>query len=252
MRAMQESPPYLSIVVPAYNEEARLPESLAQIVACLQSRPFDWEVLVADDGSNDRTAAIVQECSAREGRVRLLSGPHLGKGGAVRRGMLAARGRYRFLADADLSMPIEQVERFLPPCLDDCDVAIASREAPGARRLGEPRRRHLVGRAFNLLVRLVALPGVRDSQCGFKLFTAAAAQALFPLQRLQGWGFDVEVLYLARLQGRRLVEVPIDWHYRKESKVRLFPDALRILGELVLIRWNHLRGRYRARPARQT
>ncbi len=248
MRAMQESPPYLSIVVPAYNEEARLPESLAQIVAYLQGRPFDWEVLVADDGSNDRTAAIVQQCSSSEGRVRLLSGPHLGKGGAVRRGMLAARGRYRFLADADLSMPIEQVERFLPPRLDDCDVAIASREAPGARRLGEPRRRHAVGRAFNLLVQLAALPGVRDSQCGFKLFTAAAAQALFPLQRLQGWGFDVEVLYLARLQGRRLVEVPIDWHYRKESKVRLFPDALRILGELLLIRWNHLRGRYRPRP----
>ncbi|MBI2151047.1 MAG: hypothetical protein HYU27_10660, partial [Acidobacteria bacterium] len=105
-------------------------------------------------------------------------------------------------ADADLSMPIEQVERFLPPKLEDCDVAIGSREAPGARRIGEPRRRHLVGRGFNLLVRLLALPGIRDSQCGFKLFTAAAAEALFPLQRLQGWGFDVEVLYLARLQQR--------------------------------------------------
>ncbi|MBI3953627.1 MAG: glycosyltransferase family 2 protein [Chloroflexi bacterium] len=249
MRAMQESPPYLSVVVPAYNEEARLGDSLARIVAYLGGQPFAWEVVVADDGSTDGTAAIVREWSGREGRVRLLPGPHLGKGGAVRRGMLAARGRYRFLADADLSMPIEQVERFLPPKLEDCDVAIGSREAPGARRIGEPRRRHLVGRGFNLLVRLLALPGIRDSQCGFKLFTAAAAEALFPLQRLQGWGFDVEVLYLARLQRRRLVEVPIDWYHREESKVRLFPDSLRMLGDLLLIRWNHLRGRYHPPPA---
>jgi glycosyltransferase involved in cell wall biosynthesis len=245
MRAMSKSSLYLSVVVPAYNEEPRLGESLDRIVGYLDHQHFTWEVLVADDGSTDGTAAIVQEWGKRDGRVRLLPGPHLGKGGAVRRGMLAARGCYRFLADADLSMPIEQIERFLPPRLDNCDVAIGSREARGARRLGEPRRRHLVGRGFNLLVRLLALPGIQDSQCGFKLFTAAAAEAIFPLQRLQGWSFDAEVLFVARLQRRRVVEVPIDWYYREESKVRVFSDLVRTVGELLSIRWNHLRGRYR-------
>jgi len=242
------SQPLLSIVIPAYNEEARIGETLRQVVEFLSRQPYPWEVVVADDGSADRTAAIVEESQRAHQGIVLLRLPHGGKGWAVKNGMLKASGRYRFLCDADLSMPIEQVARFLPPALEGVDIAIGSREAPGARRIGEPPQRHLMGRVFNAIVRLLAVRGLRDTQCGFKCFTEEAAQALFSVQRLKGFGFDVEVLFLAQRRRLKIAEVPIDWHYRSRSKVRPVRDSTAMVLDILRVRWSYLRGRYRAAP----
>lgn len=162
--------------------------------------------------------------------------------------MLAARGEYRFMADADLSMSIEQVNRFLPPHLTGYDIALGSREAPGARRFGEPWLRRLQGRAFHLYVSLLVVRGLRDTQCGFKCFRGPVAQAIFPYLCLQGFGFDVEVLFLARRLGLRLVEVPVDWHYSRGSKLHPILNAISMAGEVLAVRWNALWGRYTGLP----
>lgn len=232
------------MVIPAFNEERRILDTLRQVTSYLATQRYSWNVLVANDGSTDGTAALVTDFGKDQPQVSLLSLPHGGKGWAVRSGMLATGAQYRFLCDADLSMPIEQLDRFLPPRLMGCDVAIGSREALGARRMGEPRRRHLMGRLFNMMTMAVAVPGVRDTQCGFKCFSARAADTLFPLQRTQGFGFDVEVLFLARRMGLRMVEVPIDWYYRSESKVRPMRDSLAMSRDLLRVRWNASRGKY--------
>lgn len=235
---------YLSVVIPAYNEERRLPETLATINEYLTGRPYTWEVIVADDGSEDGTAAIVENFGRTHTGFRLQSFPHLGKGAAVKQGMLAARGEYRFICDADLSMPIELLERLLPPGAPEADVVIGSREATGARRIGEPHGRWLMGRVFNTFTQLFATPGIKDTQCGFKVFSRNAAEALFPLQTLDGFAFDAEILFLARKRGFATAEVGIDWHYRAESKVRPFRDGWRTLRDLAVIRWRWLAGRY--------
>ncbi len=235
---------YLSVVIPAYNEESRLPETLATIQAYLTGRPYTWEVIVADDGSEDGTAAIVGEFGRAHTGFRVHSFRHLGKGAAVKQGMLVAVGEYRFLCDADLSMPIELLERLLPPDAPNTDIVIGSREAAGARRIGEPQGRWLMGRVFNAFTRMLATPGIKDTQCGFKVFNRRAAEALFPLQTLDGFAFDAEILFLARKRGFTAAEVGIDWHYRAESKVRPFRDGWRTLRDLVLIRWRWLAGRY--------
>jgi dolichyl-phosphate beta-glucosyltransferase len=158
--------------------------------------------------------------------------------------MLAARGEYLFICDADLSMPIEEVAKFLPPQLEDYDVAIASREVEGARRYGEPAYRHLMGRVFNFLVRLLAVPGFQDTQCGFKCFRREVARDIFPYQTMDGWGFDVEVLFIARKRGYRIVEVPINWYYMANSRVKPIRDTLSMLGELLQVRLNDWQGMY--------
>ena len=239
------NPPEVSLVIPAYNEEARLGPTLDALLAFLEGREWDWEVVVADDGSRDRTPEIVRVYAERWPRVRLLRLSHGGKGWAVRHGMLSARGRFRILCDADLAMPPEYLPALLEPCRQGYAIALGSREAPGARRVGEPPHRHWMGRAFNLLVRRLAVPGIQDTQCGYKCFTAEAVSALFPYQRVKGFAFDVEVLYLARKQGLPMVEVPIEWHHRRESKVRPLVHTLTILAEVLSVRWNDLRGRYR-------
>ena len=243
--------PFLSVVIPAFNEESRIVDTLEQVLEYLRPQTYGWEVLVVDDGSTDATATLVQRLveSQPGGALRLLSLAHGGKGWAVKRGMLEASGQYRFMCDADLSMPIEQVARFLPPQLQEYDVAIGSREVPGARKIGEPRRRTLMGRGFSLLVRALALPGLVDTQCGFKCFRAEAAARLFGQQRLHGFAFDVEVLFLARKQGLRMIEVPIDWYYRTQSKVRPVRDSASMIRDILHIRWNYIRGRYRTDPA---
>lgn len=236
--------PFLSIVIPAYNEEVRLPESLRAITEFVARKDYPVEVLIVDNNSTDRTAAIIAEFAAEFPYIRGLSERTQGKGAAVRTGMLAARGAYRFICDADLSMPIEELPRFLPPQLTDFDIAIASREAPGAVRYHEPAYRHLVGRMFNLMVRLMALPGLQDTQCGFKCFRAEVAEDVFRYQTLTGMSFDVEVLFIARRRGYRIVEVPIPWYFNPDSRVRLVEDSLRMAWDLLTIRWNALRGRY--------
>ena len=171
--------PFLCVVIPAYNEEKRIPSTLERVAAYLQTQKYSWEILVVDDGSSDGTASIVSDFAASHPGVSLLSIPHAGKGWAVRSGMLHTHAQHRFICDADLSMPIEQLERFLPPRLGDYQVASGSREAAGARRFNEPRRRHVMGRVYNTLTRLFAVPGVSDTQCGFKCFTGQAADKLF-------------------------------------------------------------------------
>ncbi|OFW04150.1 MAG: hypothetical protein A3I61_09180 [Acidobacteria bacterium RIFCSPLOWO2_02_FULL_68_18] len=238
--------PHLSVVIPAYNESRRLLDTLQRCTARLQHVAPSWEIIVVDDGSEDDTRAIAGDVAARDPRVRVIAAAHGGKGAAVRRGMLAARGRWRFFADADLSMDLEQLPQFLAA---DADVIIASREAPGARRLGEPWSRHLIGRAFNLFVRLAAVPGIDDTQCGYKLFSSEAVLRLFPLARLNGFAFDVELLYLARRAGLRIREVPITWVYRAGSRVRLRTGLAAFL-QVLEIRWNDLLGRYDAAALR--
>jgi glycosyltransferase involved in cell wall biosynthesis len=236
--------PLLSIIIPAHNEELRLPGSLEKIAAFLKEQDYEAEVIVVDNGSQDNTAGVVGQFMVRYPFVSLIRDERRGKGLAVKLGMLAARGEYLFICDADLSMPIEEVARFLPPILEDYDVAIASREVEGARRYGEPAYRHLMGRVFNFLVRLLAVPGFQDTQCGFKCFRREVARDIFPYQTMEGWGFDVEVLFIARKRGYRIVEVPINWYYMAESRVRPIKDTLGMLRELLKVRLNDWRGMY--------
>jgi glycosyltransferase involved in cell wall biosynthesis len=239
--------PFLSLVVPAHNEQARLPASLSQIHEFLKAQTFSWEVVVVDSGSRDGTAQIVRDFAARWPELHLVQVERAGKGLAVRSGMLAARGDYCFICDADLSMPIDQVPRFLPPALPDVDIAIASREVAGAARYAEPAYRHLIGRAFNFLVRRLTIPEIQDTQCGFKCFRRGVAEDLFGVQRLDGWTFDVEVLYVALRRGYRIVEVPIPWYYNPGSRVRVVRDSLTMFTDLFRIRRNWRRGIYAPR-----
>ena len=232
----------LSIVVPAFNEARRLPSTLRQLNDYLGRHSWDWEIRVVDDGSTDGTADAVLAAAASNPRIVLQREPHRGKGGAVRAGLLGARGDFRFMCDADLSMPPEELPRFLPPQLQSFDVAIGSREGSGARRVGEPLRRHLIGRVFNYLIQVIAARGMADTQCGFKMFTANAVQAIFPHTTLDGWAFDVEVLCIARTLGLRIVEVPIEWHHRAESQVSPIRDSWGMLRDLFKVRMRIRRG----------
>jgi dolichyl-phosphate beta-glucosyltransferase len=237
--------PFLSIVVPAYNEETRLPGSLQAIADFVAHKPYPVEVLVVDNNSRDLTGEIIEEFAGRFSFVRGLFESTQGKGAAVRTGMLAARGNYRFICDADLSMRIEEIDKFLPPRLEGYDIAIASREAPGAVRYEEPWYRHLMGRVFNTIVRLFAVPDLQDTQCGFKMFRAEVAENLFPLQTMNGWSFDVEILYAAQRWGYNIVEVPIHWYYRSNTRIHPFRDSIDMFTEVFKIRRNGKRGLYK-------
>lgn len=231
--------PFLSVVIPAFNEEPRISGTLSQVIEYLAGQDYGWEVVVADDGSRDHTAQLVGRVIVEHPNVRILRLPHRGKGWAVKHGMLAAQGEYRLLCDADLSVPIEQVERLLPPLGPGSDIVLGSREAPGAARIGEPARRHLMGRVFNRLVSRLAVPGLSDTQCGFKCFRGEVVQDLFRRLTIDGFAFDVELLFLARKLGLTFEEVGVDWYYRPESKVRPLRDSLAMTLDLLKIRWRH-------------
>jgi len=237
---------FLSLIFPAHNEEHRLPPSLTAAHAYLRRQAYASEILVVENGSQDLTAVVAEAFAAEHERpeVRVIRERGRGKGLAVRRGMLEARGQFRFFADVDLSMPIEELAKFLPPRLEGYDVAIGSREVAGARRFNEPAFRHIQGRIFSNLVKLFALPGFEDTQCGFKCFAAAAAADLFAVQTFDGMSFDVEVLFIARQRGYKIVEVPIDWYYRAESRVDPLREPLRMLRDILIIRRNWARGKY--------
>ncbi len=235
---------FLSIIVPAYNEENRLPNSLPQIIQFARNQDYAIEVVVIDDGSTDRTSEIVKEFQKEATFISLKNVEHGGKGHAVKAGMMQAEGEYLFLCDSDLSMPIEEITKFLPPALDAYDVAIASREVDGARRYNEPAYRHLMGRVFNQIVRLLAVRDIQDTQAGFKCFRRGAARELFPLQTINGWGFDVEILFVAQRRGMQIVEVPINWYYADRSQVRPIQDTYNMLREVLKVRLNAWQGRY--------
>jgi dolichyl-phosphate beta-glucosyltransferase len=259
--------PFLSVVVPAYNEERRLPDTLGQILAYLDRQTYRFELIVADDGSADRTATLVEALAARrpqpaaeKGGVRLLRLDHRGKGFAVRAGALAAEGEYVLLCDADLATPIEEWEKLYRMFAGGYEVVIGSREGLGARRLGEPWYRHIMGRIFNMIIRVVALRGIQDTQCGFKALRQPVAADLFRRVRIYGddaptvhgpavTAYDVELLFLARRRGYRIAEVPVIWRYGTETKVNPLRDSLRCLRDVLTVRWYTLRGRYQGLDA---
>jgi dolichyl-phosphate beta-glucosyltransferase len=241
---MTVTPVALSVVIPAFNEAARIAPTLQQLAAHLPTLVPTWEIRVVDDGSTDDTATVVQELARADRTVVLQREPHRGKGGAVRSGLLAAAGELRFMCDADLSMPVTEIGRFLAEVPSRCDIAIGSREGAGARRVGEPDYRHLMGRLFNGLVKATALGGLNDTQCGFKMFTSTAVTAIFPRTTIDGWAFDIEALYIARRLGLRICELPIDWHYREESRVSAVRDSFRMARDVVRIGRNGRRGVY--------
>jgi dolichyl-phosphate beta-glucosyltransferase len=239
--------PSLSVVVPAYNEARRLPATLARVGAYLQGLGREHEIVVVDDGSTDATAAVAR---AAGDVVRVLRHhPNRGKGYAARRGMLAATGERRLMTDADLSTPIEELAS-LEAALDrGYDVAIGSRAVAGARiEVRQPAYREAMGRLFNVLVQALLLPGLADTQCGFKLFTAEATEAAFSPCRLDGFSFDVEALYAAQRRGMRIAEVPVVWRNDAATRVSLGGGGA-AFADLLRIRWRALRGAYRPEAA---
>jgi len=236
--------PLLSIIIPALNEERRLPPSLEKIDAFLKTQPFSAEVIVVDNGSKDRTAEIVRDFSVEHPYVRLIQLKERGKGRAVKAGMLEAKGDYRFICDTDLSMPIEEIVKFLPPHSDGYDISIATREGKDARRIDEPEYRHFMGRVNNLIIKFTAVRGFEDTQCGFKMFNRESAEDLFGVQLMNGIGFDVEILFIAKRRGYKIREVPITWYFDPDSKIRLVQDSLNMLREIWEIRQNWRKGLY--------
>lgn len=246
-----EKRPLLSIVIPAHNEAQRLPPSLDKIDAFLKTQPFSAEVVVVENGSHDGTFEIAQAYAETHPYVRVMKVDTRGKGLAVKAGMLASHGEFRFICDADLSMPIEEVTRFLPPHSDGYDILIATREGKGARRIDEPEYRHFMGRVNNWIIRLTAVRGFDDTQCGFKMFAQHAAEDLFSVQQMAGIGFDVELLFVAKRRRYRIKEVPITWYFDPDSRMRLVQDSLNMLREIWHIRQNWRKGLYeKEQPSR--
>lgn len=221
-----------------------MPTSLAQVDQFVAAQTYPIEVIVVNNNSRDTTLQIAQHFAAAHPYARVLNQPRQGKGAAVQTGMLAGQGEYLFICDADFSMPVEEISKFIPPAVDHYDVAIASREAPGARRVDEPQYRHLMGRVFNFIVRVLAIPGIQDTQCGFKVFRREVARDVFTLQTIDGWGFDVEVLFIALKHGYRMIEVPITWYYRPQSRISPIRDSINMVIEVMRVRLNGWRGKY--------
>jgi glycosyltransferase involved in cell wall biosynthesis len=241
---MSALPPLLSLIIPAYNEAERLPTTLPPVIAFLDAQPYGAELIIVNNNSRDDTRAVALQFAATRPYIRVLDEMTQGKGAAVRTGMLAAEGEYLFMADADFSMPVEEITKFLPPRLSQYDVAIGSREAPGAVRYNEPGYRHFMGRVFNFYVKVLAIPGFEDTQCGFKCFRREVARDILPLQTIDGWAFDVELLFIALRRGYHVVEVPVDWYYGENSRISPVRDTINMIREVLRIRYNGWTGRY--------
>jgi glycosyltransferase involved in cell wall biosynthesis len=242
-----EEPQY-SIVIPAFNEQARIGATLSRVMECVQERGWQAEVLVVNDGSRDRTAAIVEAAAERYPNLRLIHNPgNRGKGYAVRNGILQARGKIVMFTDADLSAPMEEAERLFAALENGADVAIGSRWLDRSRQtLKQPIYRRFFGRCFNWLTRLVMNLPLADTQCGFKAFRSQAAKAIFIRQRIERWGFDPEILYIALRLGMNVKEVAVTWGHDERSRISYLRDGLRMLEELVRVRMYSLAGYYNA------
>jgi dolichyl-phosphate beta-glucosyltransferase len=240
------SPAY-SIVVPAYNERPRIGASLDRILDYLSQQQWDAEVIVVNDGSRDDTAELVRAAGERDGRVRLVENPgNRGKGYSVRNGMLQARGEVLIFTDADLSSPIHEAAKLVAAIREGADAAIGSRWLrPELMTERQPFYRQMFGRVFNLLLRVVLGLSFKDTQCGLKAFTRRAALEIFPRQRIERWGFDPEILFLAQRAGLRVTEVPVAWAHDDRSKINPVVDGFKMFTELLRIRWNALTGKYR-------
>jgi dolichyl-phosphate beta-glucosyltransferase len=250
---MNDRVPELSIVIPAFNEERRLPRALgllADYFAAKKANAGEIEILVVDDGSADGTARIAEEWARRMPWIRLISnGVNHGKGYSVRHGMLEARGRIALFTDADLSSPIEESEKLLAAIRDGNEVAIGSRALDRSLiAVRQARLRELAGIIFNGLVRLFTNLPFHDTQCGFKAFVREPSRIVFEQARIEGFGFDPEILFLAQRHGLRAAEVAVRWAHDPASKVHVIFDSLRMFGDLIYIRWNWLLGRYPKRP----
>ena len=238
--------PTISIVIPAYNEEERLGPTLDRVLAFARNNGWKAEIIVVNDGSRDRTAGIVRSYEHDTGIVRLLENPgNRGKGYSVRHGVLNATGRFILFTDADMSSPIEEAPKLLQALADGADIAIGSR---WARSELQTRRqslaRQFLGRVFNMLLRLILRLNFKDTQCGFKAFRREAARGVFPLQRVEGWGFDPEILFLAHQRGFRMIEVPVRWGHDTRTRINPLLDGARMVSDMLLIRWNSISGKY--------
>ena len=236
-------PLHLSIVIPAYNEESRIGKSLEKIIAYFKKNPCDYELVIVDDGSEDRTLEIVETYRDQAVNLTILNNEeNRGKGYTVRKGMLSARGRYILFSDTDLSTPIQEVEKFFKALHEGFDVVIGSRALPASEvAVHQKWYRETGGRLFNKVVQILTLPGIRDTQCGFKCFTREAAQKVFSRQKLPGWSFDVEILFIARRLGFSIKEVPVAWSNSFDSKVSFLKDGFGMVTDLIKIRYVHRR-----------
>ncbi len=245
---VNESPHY-SIIIPAYNESARIGNALRSVIACVEARGWDAEVLVVDDGSQDDTVAIVTGFAGRHPLLRLIRNErNRGKGYSVRNGMLHATGEVVMFTDADLSAPIEEAERLFAAIQDGADIAIGSRWLDrGRQTTHQPLYRRFFGRCFNGMTRLLMGLPFADTQCGFKAFRREVAQTVFQLQRIERWGFDPELLFIALKRGYVVKEVAVTWGHDERSRISYLRDGIRMLQELVYIRWNALLGVYSKR-----
>jgi glycosyltransferase involved in cell wall biosynthesis len=245
---MSAQPPLLSLIIPAYNEGERLPKTLPPVFDFLEAQSYLFEIVLVNNNSRDNTRDMAQEFAATRPYLRVIDEMTQGKGAAVRTGMTAAAGEFLFMADADFSMPVQEIAKFLPPQLSQYDVAIGSREAPGAVRYNEPQYRHFMGRIFNFYVKALAIPGFEDTQCGFKCFRREVVADILPYQTIDGWAFDVELLFIALRHGYRIVEVPVHWYYGENSRVSPVRDTVNMIREVLRIRYNGWVGRYDRRP----
>jgi dolichyl-phosphate beta-glucosyltransferase len=237
---------HYSIIIPACNESARIGRSLSAVLESIQKNSWDVEVLVVDDGSTDDTAAIVERIAAAHPIVRLIHNDgNRGKGYSVRHGMLQAAGSIVMFTDADLSAPMSEAERLFAAIREGSDVAIGSRWLDrGRQTIHQPLYRQFFGRCFNAVTRMVMRLPFADTQCGFKAFTRSAAQTIFQLQRIERWGFDPEVLFIALKRGYKVREVPVTWGHDDRSRISYLKDGIKMLEELIYIRWNALLGAY--------
>lgn len=228
---------YLSFIIPAYNEEFRIGKTLDIVLEYFSSRNYSYEIIVVDDGSSDKTAEIVSNYS----EVSLIrQEQNLGKGAAVRRGMLESKGEYRLFSDADLSTPVKETVRLLNELRNGYDICIGSRAIKSELiRKHQPFYREFMGKTFNKIVQMLVFKGISDTQCGFKCFSSVSAEAIFPLTKIDGFGFDVEILYLASKLGFNIKELPVEWYNDERSKVNPMTDSIRMLSEIIRIRKIH-------------